>query len=331
MSNTRSTSPTTTTAGAVIEARGLHKSFDGLEAVKDLSFAVDAGQVIGLLGPNGAGKTTSLNMMTTLTPIDAGSASIGGFDVATQPNEVRQLIGLAGQTAAVDEKLTGRENLELFGRLYKIPRGDRRKRTAELIEQFDMAQFADRPAMTYSGGERRRLDVVAALVAKPAALFLDEPTTGLDPRSRADLWEAISSLAADGTAIVLTTQYLEEADRLADRIVIIDHGVEVVAGTPEMLKRELEQDVLEIRVADGDALTATLDLIGSIKGTVVDRQGCRIDVPVGDGAARSLDLLRTLQDSGVTIIDFQLRRPTLDDVFLMLTGSDAAEAAEASR
>ncbi|MBW2472523.1 MAG: ATP-binding cassette domain-containing protein, partial [Deltaproteobacteria bacterium] len=207
---------------AVIVARNLGKAYGSVEAVNDLSFSVEAGRIVGLLGPNGACKTTTINTLTTLVPVDRGSASIGGYDVATRPDQVRQLIGLAGQSAAVDEKLTARENLQLFSRLYKISRPDRTRRIEELIERFDMTDFADRVASTYSGGQRRRLDVVAALVADPPALFLDEPTTGLDPRSRAELWDAISDLASQGTAIVLTTQNLDEADRLADDILTID-------------------------------------------------------------------------------------------------------------
>jgi ABC-2 type transport system ATP-binding protein len=311
---------TMATSGPVIAATGLRKSFGDIEAVKELSFSVAAGQVVGLLGPNGAGKTTTVNMLATLAAIDAGSASIGGFDVASQPDLVRQLIGLAGQSAAVDEKLTGRENLELFGRLYKLPGQERKRRAAELIDKFDMVDFADRVAGTYSGGQRRRLDVVAALVAEPPALFLDEPTTGLDPRSRAEIWDAITKLASQGTAIVLTTQYLEEADRLADEVLIIDKGVVIASGTPEALKRNLDRDVLEIHVDDGD-MAPSLDLIGGIEGLVTDEAERRIGVPVGDDIATSLEVLRRLQDGGVSITDFQLRRPTLDDVFLSLTGS----------
>jgi ABC-2 type transport system ATP-binding protein len=303
----------------VIVAAGLYKTYGDVEAVRDLSFSVEAGQVVALLGPNGAGKTTTVNMLATLVPIDAGTASVGGFDVGTQPERVRRLIGLAGQAAAVDEKLTARENLELFGRLYKIPRSERRRRVEELIEQFDMTEFADRVAGTYSGGQRRRLDVVAALIADPPALFLDEPTTGLDPRSRAELWDAIADLAARGTAIVLTTQYLDEADRLADEVVIIDRGAVIASGTPETLKRSLERDVLEVHVAEAD-LDRALELIGAVDGVAVDTAACRIGVPVGDDVARSLELLRRLQDGGVSISDFQLRRPTMDDVFLSLTG-----------
>ncbi len=308
--------------GAVIVADGLHKSYGDVEAVRGLSFSVDAGQILGLLGPNGAGKTTAIGMLTTLLPVDGGSARIGGFDVARQPDRVRPLIGLAGQAAAIDEKLTARENLELFGRLYKIPRAARRRRTAELIEEFDLGGFADRVAGTYSGGQRRRLDVVAALVADPPALFLDEPTTGLDPRSRAGLWDAITRLADRGTAIVLTTQYLEEADRLADEVLIIDRGTVIASGAPESLKRGLGRDVLQIRVADG-GLPAALDLLGRSEGLVVDAPARSIGIPVGDDVPGSLDVLRRLQDRGVPIADFQLRRPTLDDVFLTLTGSHA--------
>jgi daunorubicin resistance ABC transporter ATP-binding subunit len=315
-----STHDPTEVAAPVIAARNLHKSFGDVEAVKGLSFSVNAGQVVGLLGPNGAGKTTTINMLTTLASIDSGSATVGGFDVGARPDRVRELIGLAGQSAAVDEKLTARENLELFGRLYKIPRPERRRRTDELIERFDMVEFADRIVGTHSGGERRRLDVVAALVADPPALFLDEPTTGLDPRSRAELWGAIAELADRGTAIVLTTQYLDEADRLADEILIVDRGEIIASGTPETLKRRLERDVLEIHVVEGE-LDRAVDLLGRVEGLITDEATRRIGVPIGDDVSRSLALLRRLQDGGVSIADFQLRRPTLDDVFLTLTGA----------
>ena len=306
----------------VIAAEHLRKSYGDVAAVRDLSFSVDSGQVVGLLGPNGAGKTTLVNMLSTLLSIDEGSASVAGYDVATQPDAVRQLIGLAGQSAAIDEKLTARENLELFGRLYKIPRAERQRRIEQLIERFDMAEFADRVAETYSGGQRRRLDVVAALVSDPPALFLDEPTTGLDPRSRAELWAAVEQLASRGTAIVLTTQYLDEADRLADEILIIDRGSVIASGTPEALKRKLERDVLEIHVDPAD-LDAACELIGEVSGLVVDRNAGSIGVTVGEEVDKSLDILRRLQDGGISISDFQLRRPTLDDVFMSLTGSPA--------
>lgn len=304
----------------VIVATNLQKTYGDVEAVKDLSFSVKAGEIVGLLGPNGAGKTTTVNMLATLVPIDGGSASVGGFDIVRRPDQVRQLIGLAGQSAAIDEKLTARENLELFGRLYKIPRPQRRRRTETLIEQFDMADFADRVAGTYSGGQRRRLDVVAALVADPPALFLDEPTAGLDPRSRAALWDTITELAARGTAIVLTTQYLEEADRLADEVLIIDRGAMIASGTPETLKRSLQQDVLEVHVDAGE-LGRAVECLQSIGGLAIDEEERSIGVPVAAGAAASLEVLQRLQAGGVSITDFQLRRPTLDDVFLALTGA----------
>ena len=312
----------------VIAVKNLRKTFGSVEAVKDVSFEVQSGQVLGLLGPNGAGKTTTINMVTTLLQIDAGEATVGGFDVRTQPDVVRQLIGLAGQLAAVDEKLTARENLELFGRLYKIPRGERRRRIEELIEQYDLGEFADRPASTYSGGQRRRLDVIAALVAEPPAVFLDEPTTGLDPRSRRELWNTVRSLASNGVAIVLSTQYLEEADRLADEILVIDQGRIVARGTPNNLKRDLEQDVLEIQIPNGVDPDTVGELLGPDVSPVTDAGAGRIDIPISDGADRSLDLLRQLRDGGVPISGFQLRQPTLDDVFLALTDPPVLESEE---
>jgi ABC-2 type transport system ATP-binding protein len=309
----------TNVSDPVIAVKNLRKTFGSVEAVKDVSFEVESGQVLGLLGPNGAGKTTTINMISTLLQIDGGKATVDGFDVQDQPEVVRQLIGVAGQSAAVDEKLTARENLELFGRLYKIPRPERRQRVEELIEKFDLSEFADRPVSTYSGGERRRLDVVAALVAEPPAVFLDEPTTGLDPRSRSELWDTVRSLASSGVAIVLSTQYLEEADRLADKILLIDRGRIVAQGTPETLKRDLERDVLEVQVTTRVDLDIARDLVGS--DVTIDTEARRIEIPVHDGANRSLDLLRKLQDGGVSISSFQLRQPTLDDVFLALTGS----------
>ncbi len=314
----------------VIDAKELHKSFGDVQAVNGLSFSVEAGRVLGLLGPNGAGKTTTIKMLTTLTQIDGGEATIGGFDVSTQADVVRQMIGVAGQSAAVDEKLTARENLNLFGRLYKIPRAERQKRVEELIERFDLGDFADRPASTYSGGERRRLDVVAALVANPPAVFLDEPTTGLDPRSRAELWDTVRSLATEGTAIVLSTQYLEEADRLADEILVIDRGEIVAQGSPSELKANLDRNVLEIHVSQEAEVGDVQELLGSGESVVTDVKALRIDIRVGNDADRSLELLRRLQDGGISILNFQLREPTLDDVFLSLTGSPATVTEEST-
>jgi len=309
----------TNTSPAVIHAEHLRKSYGETIAVDDLSLSVRSGQVVGLLGPNGAGKTTTINMLTTLIRIDSGTASVAGFDVATQPDRVRRVIGLAGQSAAVDELLTARENLRLFGRLYKIRRRELDRRIAGLIERYRMTEYADRPASTYSGGQRRRLDVVAALVASPPALFLDEPTTGLDPRSRAELWTAIEELRDAGAAIVLTTQYLEEADRLCDRIVLIDGGAEVAAGTPAQLKRDLERDVLDIHFDSDTEYEGARRFVEALPAVVLDAEAHSVSVPMTSGASASLALLRRLEDGGIAIADFQLRRPTLDDVFLALT------------
>lgn len=309
----------------VIEARGLCKRFGEVVALRDVSFAVEAGRILSLLGPNGAGKTTAVGMLTTLVSIDSGSATVSGFDVERQPHEVRRSIGLAGQAAAVDEQLTARENLDFFGRLYKLVRGVRRARVDELIDRFDMGAFADRPASTYSGGQRRRLDIAAALVAAPPALFLDEPTTGLDPRSRAEVWEEVQSLASEGTAILLTTQYLDEADRLADGIVVIDRGEVVAADTSEMLKQKVGRDILEVRLSTHEELTRASAELQMPVGTQIARDGLELSIPIEGGARQSLGLLRRLDDEGFDVADFSVRRPTLDDAFLALTGAPVAE------
>ncbi len=309
-----------TVVSSVIVASGLRKSFGEVDAVVDLSFEVGAGTVLGLLGPNGAGKTTTIKMLTTLLPIDGGTASVAGFDLGSQPEAVRRVIGVAGQSAAIDEKLTARENLELFARLYKIPKPERTARVEELIDRFDLGEFAHRVAATYSGGQRRRLDVVAALVAKPPAIFLDEPTTGLDPRSRKELWAEIRSMADAGAAVVLTTQYLDEADQLSDRIVIIDRGVVVATGTGEELKTDLGRDVLEVHVweaADLERAAVLAHRGGSPAGT--DASKNLLAVQLAGGSTEGLELLRRLEDGGIRIQDFQFRRPTLDDVFLTHT------------
>lgn len=307
----------------VIEAAGLHKTYGDQVAVRGLSFSVETGEVVGLLGPNGAGKTTTVNMLTTLLPIDSGAATVAGFDVTSEGTSVRTMIGLAGQSAAVDEMLTARENLKMFGRLYKMPKAELAERIETLMEQFRMSDYADRQVSTLSGGQRRRLDVVAALIADPPALFLDEPTAGLDPRSRSEIWEAIEDLASAGTAIVLTTQYLEEADRLADQIVMIDRGAVVAAGTPFELKQQLERDVLEIHLDNAKGLAEAWAILGRSPGVTSNPETLEIHVPVGGGAATSLAMLRRLDEAGIAITDFQLRRPTLDDVFLTLTDPNA--------
>jgi ABC-2 type transport system ATP-binding protein len=312
---------TTFTKGTpVIVAEGLFKSYGDTEAVLDLSFEAWAGSVFALLGPNGAGKTTTINMLTTLLPIDRGRASVAGFDLTSQPEAVRQVIGLAGQAAAVDEKLTARENLEMFGRLYKLPKAERRARVEELIERFRMSEYADRTVGTYSGGQHRRLDVVASLIANPLALFLDEPTTGLDPRSRVELWEEIRGLADAGTAVVLTTQYLEEADRLADYILIMDEGRAVATGTARELKDDLERDVLEVHFSSAEDLERAVQVLENHVGDYgSDRVAQHLTIPVPGGSASSLGLLRRIEDAGIPVVDFHYRRPTLDDVFLTYT------------
>lgn len=305
-----------------VSARSLGKTYGDTVAVRDLSFDARAGEVMGLLGPNGAGKTTTIKMLTTLLSIDTGSATIVGLDVAAEPDAVRRVIGLAGQAAAVDEKLTARENLEMFGRLYKLPKAERKQRIDHLIERFDLGGFANRIAETYSGGQRRRLDVVASLIASPPVLFLDEPTTGLDPRSRTELWEEIGELAAQGTAVVLTTQYLEEADRLSDRIVIIDEGIMKASGTSAELKTSLERDMFEVHVTSLEDLDRAMEVTERVApGVSSSTEDLLLQIPVTDGSSQSLTVLRELDTAGVPISDFQLRRPTLDDVFLTLTAT----------
>ena len=308
-----------TMSNPALEVTSVSRRFGDVTAVDGVSFTVNRGQVVGLLGPNGAGKTTLVKLLTTLLPMDGGSARVAGYDVATEPAAVRERIGLAGQAAAVDEVLTARENLELFGRLYHLPRTVRAPRAAALIDQFEMTDFADRPASTYSGGQRRRLDVAVALIAEPQVLFLDEPTVGLDTRSRREVWRAVEALASAGTAIVLTTQYLEEADALADRIIVIDRGRPVAEGTPDQLKTQIGQDVLEIRVRTADDLDAARAALGAVAEVSTRAGDLTLEVPVHGGAVTSLDLLGTLQGAGIRIDDFQHRRPTLDDVFLTLT------------
>jgi len=301
---------------AVVEARGLHKTFGDVVAVDDLSFSVSAGEVVGLLGPNGAGKTTTIRMLTTLLPPTGGTARIASFDVASEGDQVRQSIGLAGQAAAVDEKLTARENLDLFARLYHLPTETRRTRVEELIDKFRLTEFADQLVGTLSGGQRRRVDIVAALIAKPPAIFLDEPTTGLDPRSRAEIWEEVRLLAADGVAVVLTTQYLDEADQLADRIILIDRGKVVAEGSQDDLKSQLNRDVLQIRASSLSDAKKVIAAVGEREAHLIDEK--TVHIPV-DGAATSLALLDVVRTAGVGMEDFSVSKPSLDDVFLAFT------------
>jgi oleandomycin transport system ATP-binding protein len=310
-----------------IQADGLARSFGATRALDGIDLAAPAGTVLGLLGPNGSGKTTTVRILATLLAPGAGRASVAGFDVVEQAARVRTVIGLTGQYAAVDAALTGRENLLLVGRLLDLGRADARRRAAELLERFDLTEAANRPVKTYSGGMRRRLDLALSIVGRPQVLFLDEPTTGLDPRSRIELWSIIKELVADGATVLLTTQYLEEADRLADTITVLDHGRVIARGTSEELKRQTGGQVLELRPADPAHLGAAADALASLAGgrPAVDPDTGRVGVSV-DEAALVAAAVRRLDDAGVAIADLALRGPSLDDVFLSLTGRRAEPA-----
>ena len=308
-----------------IVADGLVKSFGQVEAVKDVSFEVPEGKVLGLLGPNGAGKTTAVRMLTTLAKPDGGTASVLGFDVRKDPQRVRASIGLAGQYAAVDENLTGRENLALVGRLTHLAAPEIARRSEQLLEQFALSHAADRVSRTYSGGMRRRLDLAAALVHEPPVLFLDEPTTGLDPQGRNDLWGVIQALVGGGTTVLLTTQYLEEADTLADNIVVIDHGSVIAEGTATQLKQRLGATVVEVGMRDDDAATRAAVLLTPIGGVSREGKLVRVSVPGGEGPRAMLDAVRLLDGEHLDPATLVLREPTLDDVFLELTGHTTVE------
>ena len=315
-----------------IRAEGLVKIYRGrkseVRALDGLDLNVGEGTVLGLLGPNGAGKTTTVRILATLLKPDAGHATVAGYDVVTQADELRSVIGLSGQYAAVDENLTGRENLVMFGRLYQLPKAEAQRRAGELLDQFELADAADRTVKTYSGGMRRRLDLGSALIGRPQLLFLDEPTTGLDPRSRLGMWDVIRGLVREGTTILLTTQYLEEADELADTIAVVDRGRIIARGTADELKSQVGGERIEVVVHDNMEVAQAREVLqrdgaGEVS---VDEHTRKLTVPSTGGAQKLIQIVRDLDEAGIHIDDIALRRPTLDDVFLSLTGHAAADA-----
>jgi ABC-2 type transport system ATP-binding protein len=296
-------------------------------ALNDLSLDVEEGTVLGVLGPNGAGKTTTVRILATLLKPDSGHASVAGIDVIKNPDKVRELIGLSGQYAAVDETLTGWDNLVMFGRLYHLGRQPSIDRANELLERFDLTEAARRPIKTYSGGMRRRLDLAASLIVKPKILFLDEPTTGLDPRGRQDMWQVIQELVKGGVTLLLTTQYLEEADQLADEIAVIDRGTVIARGTSDALKKQVGGERLEITVENEDILVAQA-IVARISGNATHTDLRTISAPAQTGSVALMETLRALDDAKIHPLDIGLKRPSLDDVFLSLTGHVAEETVQ---
>jgi ABC-2 type transport system ATP-binding protein len=315
-----------------IVAEGLVKIYKSrkseVRALDGLDLTVGEGTVLGLLGPNGAGKTTTVRILATLLRPDSGRATVAGFDVVRQAQQLRSVIGLSGQYAAVDENLTGRENLVMFGRLYQLPKPEAVARAAVLLEQFDLADAADRTVKTYSGGMRRRLDLASALIGQPRLLFLDEPTTGLDPRSRLAMWDVIRGLVRQGKTLLLTTQYLEEADELADTIAVVDAGKIIARGTADQLKAKVGGERIEVVVRERTDIPRAVEVLSrDCEGEcAVDEHTRRITVPAHGGAQRLMQVVRDLDEAGIGIDDIALRRPTLDDVFLSLTGHAAEPA-----
>jgi ABC-2 type transport system ATP-binding protein len=307
---------------SMIDVQGISKSFGQTLALDRVDIEVQAGTVLGLLGPNGSGKTTLVRVLTTLLRPDAGTASVAGYDVVRDAVSLRSMIGLAGQFAAVDEMLTGRENLELVGLLYHLGKAERKRRAHEVLERLSLADVGDRLVRTYSGGLRRRLDLGASLVGRPAVLILDEPTTGLDPATRIDLWQFIADLVTGGTTVLLTTQYLEEADRLANQIVVIDHGRVIAQGTSTQLKAQLGSDLLEVTLADPGCLEEAARLLADLGNgaPTIDYVRRLVSVPSTGKATTVIEAARRLQDRDIELEDIMLRRPSLDDVFLTLTG-----------
>jgi ABC-2 type transport system ATP-binding protein len=310
------------TSSLAIEAHGLVKRYGSKAALDGVDISVPTGTVTAVLGPNGAGKTTAIRILTTLSDADEGTATVAGFDVAHAPTEVRRRIGLAAQDATVDPLLTGRENLVMIGELHQLSRAEAKQRADELLEQFDLVDASDRVASGYSGGMRRRLDLAATLVARPQVLFLDEPTTGLDPRARNELWAMLDTLVGRGTTLLLTTQYLEEADRLADDIIVIDHGKIIARGDARSLKRQVGGDNIGVTVADPATLDAAAELLARCTGgeAVIDRPLRTVTAPTTDGVAGLAAVANALTDARLAVEDLSLRQPTLDEVFLTLTG-----------
>ncbi|MEU4726120.1 ATP-binding cassette domain-containing protein [Nonomuraea dietziae] len=306
-------------ADPIVVAEGLHKSFGDTHALRGLELSVQQGTVCGVLGPNGAGKTTAVRILATLSDPDAGHARIAGYDVVREAGEVRARIGLAGQYAAVDEKLTGRGNLRMFGRLYHLSRREAHRRADELLERFGLMDAADRQVAGYSGGMRRRLDLIASLILRPEVLFLDEPTTGLDPRSRGEIWDSVRELVADGTTVLLTTQYLDEADQLADDIAVIDHGQVIATGTPDELKATIGGR-LDVILENPAALRSAATVLNALTGADPTMTGAdQLSVALPGSGFRLAHIVRELDRAGVAAADVRLRRPTLDEVFLRLT------------
>jgi ABC-2 type transport system ATP-binding protein len=322
---------TSSTRTPAVRAEGLVKTFGDNRAVDGVDLVVDAGTVYGVLGPNGAGKTTTLSMLATLLRPDGGRAEIFGHDVVRSSHVVRQLIGLTGQFASVDEKLSATENLVIFARLLGLSRGDARRKATELLEEFSLTEAASRPLAKFSGGMRRRLDLAASLIAQPPLIFLDEPTTGLDPRTRGQMWDTIRRLVATGSTVLLTTQYLDEADQLADRIAVIDHGRVVAEGTALELKASVGQASLLLRLAPGSDLDAAREVIRTVLGVpaVVSPEAARLTVPMSD-PDRVTDLLVAFRAAGVHLSEFSVQQPTLDEVFLTLTGAPATADEDAA-
>lgn len=312
-------------ADLAVQADGLVKTFGKIRAVDGVSLEVPRGAVYGLLGPNGAGKTTIVRLLTTLLRSDGGTALIDGIDVAKNPGAVRARIGLTGQYAAVEERLTPRENLSLIGRLYQLPKRDIADRANELLALFELDDAADRVVKEFSGGMRRRLDIAMSLIARPSVLFLDEPTTGLDPRSRLAMWELIEELGDDGTTVLLTTQYLDEADRLAERIIVVDTGAVIANGTADELKDQIGGDRLSVSIARRENTARAIEALAPLctGGVVADSSGLALSASIRSGDRMVPRAIRALDDAGVDVLDVQVRRPTLDDVFLQLTGHTA--------